>query len=72
MKPDPRWGPWVIVPELGQTIEARGGETTHSYETVDGGEAHGFLLAPGDRATLMQSELPFAFVEWRISRSGAA
>jgi hypothetical protein len=67
VKPGSEW-PWIIVLEEGQTIEARGGETTYSYETVDGGKAQGFLLALGDRATLTRTGLPFSFVEWRIER----
>lgn len=68
VKPGPEWQFFVIVPQDGQTIEARGGESTYAYETADGGRARGFTLAPGDRATLVRSGLPFAFVEWRIER----
>jgi len=69
VKPGPLWQPGVIVPEDGQTIVARGGETTYGYDTVDGGQATGFELGPGDRATLVRSGLPFLFVEWRIERA---
>jgi hypothetical protein len=72
VKPGPRWEVWVIVPEDGQTITARGGEKTYSYETVDGGRARGFELRPGDQATLARSGLPFAMVEWRILRHAPA
>lgn len=67
-RPGPEWQVGVIVPEDGQTIVARGGESTYSYDTVDGGHAEGFTLGPGDRATIVRSGLPFAFVEWRIVR----
>ena len=69
VKPGPQWEPWVIVPEDGQTIVARGGEKTYGYETIDGGHAAGFELRRGDRATLVRSGLPYAFVEWRIERA---
>ena len=69
VKPGPRWEPWVIVPNDGQTIEARGGEKTYGYETIDGGHAAGFELRPGDRATLIRSGLPYSFVEWRLERA---
>ena len=69
VRPGPQWEPWVIVPNDGQTIVARGGEKTYGYETIDGGRAVGFELRPGDRATLVRSGLPYAFVEWRIERA---
>jgi len=72
VKPGPQWQAWVIVPEDGQTITARGGERTYSYETVDGGRAQGFQLQAGDQATLSRSGLPFAMVEWRILRHAPA
>jgi hypothetical protein len=62
------WDLSLIVPEVGQTIFARGGERAHGYETVDGGRAEGFELSPGDRATLLRRDLPFCFSEWRIVR----
>jgi len=69
VRPGPRWDVFVIVPEDGATILARGGETVYAYDTVDGGRADGFELRPGDRATLARSGLPFALVEWRVERS---
>jgi hypothetical protein len=66
VKPGPEWDTFVIVPEDGQTVRALGGEKVYGYETVDGGRAEGFELAPGERATLVRSGLPFALVEWRI------
>ncbi len=69
VKPDPRWEVHVIVPDDGATIVARGGEKIYAYETVDGGRADGFELRPGDRATLVQSNLPFFLVQWRIERA---
>jgi hypothetical protein len=68
VKPGPEWDTFVIVPEDGQTILARGGEKVYSYQTVDGGRADGFQLERGDRATLVRSGLPFSFVEWQIER----
>lgn len=68
VKPGPGWRLWIIVPEDGQTIEARGGEEAYGYATVDGGRAQGFALRTGDRATIVRSNLPHAFVEWRIER----
>lgn len=69
VRPGPGWKLWIIVPEDGQTIEALGGEETYGYVTVDGGVAQGFVLHAGDRATLVRSGLPHAFVEWRIERA---
>ena len=68
VKPGPEWDTHVIVPEDGQTIVALGGERIYGHETVDGGKAEGFELAPGDRATLVRSGLPFSLVEWRLER----
>jgi hypothetical protein len=69
VRPGPLWSVAVIVPEEGQTIRARGGERVYDYETVDGGQAQGFELGPGDRATLVRAGLPHAFVEWRVERA---
>jgi hypothetical protein len=63
------WDLCLIVPKDGQTFVARGGEKVYAYETVDGGRAQGFELRPGDRATLVRSDLPFCFAEWRIERA---
>jgi len=68
VKPGPEWDTFVIVPEDGQTIRALGGEKACGYETVDGGRAEAFELAPGERATLLRSGLPFSLVEWQIER----
>ena len=68
VKPGPEWDTFVIVPHDGATIVARGGEKVYAYETVDGGRAEGFELRPGDRATLVRSDLAFALVEWRVER----
>ena len=68
VKPGPEWDTFVIVPDDGATIAARGGEKVYAYETVDGGRAEGFELRPGDRATLVRSDLAFALVEWRVER----
>ena len=68
VKPGPDWDTCVVVPDDGATIVARGGEKIYAYETVDGGRAQGFELRPGDRATLVRSDLPFALVEWRVQR----
>ena len=70
VKPGPGWDVFVIVPEDGATVVARGGERVYAYDTPDGGHAAGFELGPGDRATLSQAGLPFALVEWRIERAG--
>jgi hypothetical protein len=64
-----RWDLSLIVPEVGQTIVALGGEHAHAYETVDGGRAEAFELRPGDRATLLGRDLPFCLCEWRILRA---
>lgn len=69
VRPGPEWQVGVIVPEVGQTIEGRGGERLYGYRTVDGAEAAGFTLAPGDRATLVRAGLDHAFVEWRLERA---
>ena len=69
VRPGPDWGVAVIVPDVGQTIHARGGERAYPYETVDGGNAQGFELGPGDLATLVRAGLRFAFVEWRVERA---
>lgn len=69
VRPGPEWRVSVIVPQDGQVIEARGGELTYSYRTVDGGRAEGFELLPGDRALLSRSGLSHALVEWRIERA---
>jgi hypothetical protein len=68
VKPGPDWDTFVIVPEDGQTVLARGGEKVYGYETIDGGSAEGFELGRGDRATLVRSGLPFSLVEWQIER----
>lgn len=69
VKPGPGWKVFVILPEDGATIIARGGETVYAYRTVDGGHADGFELNPGDRATLVRSGLPFSMVEWTVERA---
>jgi hypothetical protein len=63
------WDQGLIVPKDGETVVARGGEKVYAYETVDGGRAEGFELQAGDRATLVRSDLPFCFAEWRIERA---
>ncbi len=68
VKPGAEWTTFVIVPEDGETVVARGGEKVYAYETVDGGRAEGFELRPGDRAHLVRSGLPMALVEWRVER----
>ena len=69
VKPGSDWDVFVIVPEDGTTVVARGGEKVYAYATVDGGRADGFELQPGDRATLSRSGLPFSLVEWSIERA---
>lgn len=69
VKPGPEWDTFVIVPDDGATVLARGGEKVYGYETVDGGRAQAFELRPGDRATLVRSDLPHALVEWKVERS---
>lgn len=64
-----QWDQSLIVPSAGQGFVALGGEKVYAYETVDGGRAQGFELRPGDRATVVALELPFAFAEWRIQRA---
>jgi hypothetical protein len=65
----PLWAIRVIVPDDGQCVVARGGERVYGYETVDGGNADGFELRAGDRATLVRSGLPFSMVEWSVERA---
>ncbi len=67
--PGPEWTVSIIVAHEGQTILALGGEEVYAYETVDGARAQGFSLRRGDRATLVRSELPHQFAEWRIDRA---
>ena len=69
VKPGPGWEVFVIVPEDGATIVAQGDERIYAYDTVDGGHADGFVLRPGDRATLLRSGLPFSLVEWSVKRT---
>jgi hypothetical protein len=63
------WDESLITPEAGQTIVALGGERVHPYQTIDGGRAEGFVLARGDRATVVVLGLPFHMAEWRIERA---
>jgi hypothetical protein len=72
VKPGPEWDAFVIVPEEGATILARGGEKVYAYETVDGGRGEAFELREGDRATLVKVDLPFALAEWRVERGERA
>lgn len=65
----PGWQVRVIVPEDGQTIEARGGEALYAYELPNGVAAAGFTLAAGDRATRVRSDLPHSLSEWRLERA---
>jgi hypothetical protein len=64
-----KWEQSLIVPSAGQGFVALGGEKVYAYETVDGGRAHGFELRPGDQATVVSLDLPFAFAEWHIKRA---
>jgi hypothetical protein len=64
-----KWDLSLIVPTAGQGFVALGGEKVYAYETVDGGRAQGFELRPGDQATVVALDLPFAFAEWRIKRA---
>ena len=68
VKPGTGWDVFVIVPEDGSTVVARGGERVYGYETADGGRADAFELHPGDQATLARSGLPFSLVEWTVER----
>lgn len=68
VRPGPEWKVGVIVPEVGQTIVGHGGERLYAYRTIDGVAADGFVLAPGDRATLVRAGLDHSFVEWRVER----
>jgi hypothetical protein len=64
------WDLALIVPEEGQTIAALGGEKVLPYRTPDGGEAQGFVLRAGDRATVVVLRGAFQMAEWRIERAG--
>jgi hypothetical protein len=63
------WDMALIIPDEGQTIVALGGETLYPYETVDGGRAEGFNLAPGDLARMVRKGLPYEMAEWRLERA---
>lgn len=69
VRPGLSWRVAVIVPQDGDTIVARGGETLYGYRTPDGGVADGFRLEPGDRATRLRSDLPWSMAEWRLERA---
>lgn len=69
VRPGPRWH-CVIVPSDGDTIVALGGERAAGYTTPYGGEAQGFVLRCGDRATRVRSGLPHQLAEWRVERTG--
>lgn len=69
VKPDQRWEQYVIVAQDGTSFVAAGGEKVYSYRTVDGGRAQGFVLRPGDHATLSRSGFPYSLVEWVVRRS---
>ena len=68
--PGPRWEVSVICLQEGESFVARGGERIYAYETTDGARADGFVLDPGDRATLAATKLPHGLHEWRIERVG--
>lgn len=63
------WDMALIIPDEGQTLEALGGETLYPYETIDGGRAEGFLLAPGDRARMVRKGLPYEMAEWHLEHA---
>ena len=63
------WSHSLILANDGETFVAKGGEKAYSYETPYGGRAEGFVLRPGDRVTLVRSDLPFYLAEWRIERA---
>jgi hypothetical protein len=65
----PEWLDWVIVGQLGVTVEARGGEEMYGYATCDGVKAEPFVLRAGDRATIVRDGLPASLVEWRVERA---
>ena len=69
VKVGPEWPYFVICPQPGQTIVARGGETAPGYTTPGGGVAQPLSLRAGDRATLVRAGLPHQLCEWRIERA---
>jgi hypothetical protein len=70
VRPGPEWTETILVPTEGQSFTALGGEHCFAYDTADGAHAEGFMLAAGDRATLVRTDLPHSFVEWRVERAG--
>jgi hypothetical protein len=67
----PRWLSWLILSEVGQIVNARGGEQMYGYVTPEGVRADEFVLRAGDRATVVREGLPASLVEWRVERAAS-
>jgi hypothetical protein len=66
LRPDPRWPFFVVRPEVGATLVARGGEQIYGTDGLDGATVLVAELNEGDRVTLVAREGPRA--SWRIMR----
>ena len=69
LRPDPRWPFFVVRPEVGETVVARGGEQIYRSDGCDGGSLLVAELRRGDQVTLIDRVGAQAF--WRIERETA-
>lgn len=69
VRPWPGWDVTILVMNEGDSFTALGGEWCYGYRTPDGHAAAGFVLAPGDRATVVRTGLPASLAEWRVERA---
>jgi hypothetical protein len=53
LRPDPRWPFFVVRPEVGETLVARGGEQIYRTDGCDGASVLVAELNEGDRVTLL-------------------
>jgi hypothetical protein len=66
LRPDPRWPFFVVRPEVGETVVARGGERIYRADACDGAPVLLAELRKGDRATLV--ERAGSRARWSIER----
>lgn len=66
LRPDPRWPYFVVRPEVGETLVARGGERLYRADACDGASVLVAELREGDRVTLVERNGSGA--SWRIVR----
>lgn len=66
LRPDPRWPFFVVRPEVGDTLVARGGEQIYRTDACDGASMLVAELREGDRVTLLARAGSRA--SWRIVR----